>query len=67
MFANFMKSRRKELKISQNFIADKLKVGQPAVAMWESGRTMPRADKLPALAQVLKCNVSDLLTDQKET
>ena len=33
-----------------------------AVGMWETGARMPRADKLPKLAEVLGCSVADLST-----
>lgn len=36
-----------------------------AVAMWETGARMPRADKLPKLAEVLGCSVADLFTTEK--
>ena len=64
---NPIKKIRIEKKIKQEYIAKGMNVTVATVSRWESGEFLPRADKLPALAQVLKCNVSDLLTDQKET
>ena len=56
-----LKRFRKELGLKQKELADKLGVGQSAVAMWESQKALPRTDKLPVLAKVLKCSVSALL------
>jgi len=45
---------------TQRELADKLSVRQPSVAMWETGASMPRADRLPALARALNCRIGDL-------
>ena len=37
---------------------------QAAVGMWETGARMPRADKLPKLAEVLGCSVADLFNTE---
>ena len=46
--------------ISQAQLAKLMETTQAAVAMWETGARMPRADKLPKLAEVLGCSVADL-------
>lgn len=56
-----IKKAREKAGLTQQELADKLGVGQSAVAMWESQKALPRTDKLPALAKVLKCSVSALL------
>lgn len=63
---NVIKTQRESIGLTQLKLSQKLKIARSTVAMWESGRTIPRADKLPALAKILKCNVSDLLTEPKE-
>lgn len=55
-----IKSLRIKKGISQDTLAKLLGTTQAAVAMWETGARMPRADKLPRLAEVLGCTVSDL-------
>lgn len=40
------------------------KVSQQAVAKWENGDAMPRADKLLAIAQVLGTTVDALLREE---
>lgn len=56
-----IKKAREKAGLTQQELADKLGVGQSAVAMWESQKALPRTDKLPVLAKVLKCSVSALL------
>lgn len=51
--------------ISQAQLAKLMETTQAAVAMWETGARMPRADKLPKLAEVLGCSVADLFANQK--
>lgn len=46
--------------ISQAQLAKLMETTQAAVAMWETGARMPRAGKLPKLAEVLGCSVADL-------
>jgi putative transcriptional regulator len=55
-----LRSLRKSLKISQKQLAELMKVRQSTVAMWESGKSFPRADKLPELAKILGCTLDDL-------
>lgn len=56
-----IKKAREKAGLTQQELADKVGVGQSAVAMWESQKALPRTDKLPVLAKVLKCSVSALL------
>lgn len=55
-----IKRQRMSQNMTQQQLADKLNVVRTTVAMWENGNSMPRSDKLPELARILKCNVSDL-------
>lgn len=58
---NKIEAKRKGLKISQEALGKLLGVSQGAVSQWESGESLPRADKLPELAKILNCTVDDLL------
>lgn len=60
---NKIKVLRERKKMTQQQLADLLHVLQPAVAMWESGDNMPRADKLPQLAKILECTIDDLFCE----
>ena len=57
---------RKEMKLSQEQLADKLNVSRQAVSKWESGASYPEMDKLIALCKLFKCSIDDLTnTDVK--
>lgn len=58
---NRLKYYRKQKGFSQTDIAERIEVSQQAVAKWEAGEAMPRADKLPLLAKVLNCTTDELL------
>ena len=49
--------------MSQFGLAHLLNVSQQAIAKWESGKSQPRADKLPEIAKVLGCTIDDLYRD----
>ena len=55
-----IKMLRKRRKLSQQKLADALDVCQQAVAKWENGSAMPRADLLPKLADLLGCSIDEL-------
>ncbi len=61
-----MKALRVALKLSQDDVAKALHVDRSAVAKWETGAAMPRADKLPALARLLGCTIEELMADEKD-
>lgn len=50
--------------VSQYGLARRLGVTKMAVSRWESGAAMPTADKLPTIAALLECKVSDLYDDE---
>ena len=58
---NALKKMRLKRRLSQEDIAKKMGVTPATVCRWENGEFLPRADKLPVLAKVLKCSVSALL------
>lgn len=55
-----VKALREAKKLTQSELAAQLNVGQTTVAMWETGYSFPRADKLPELAKILGCRIDDL-------
>lgn len=57
---NKIKDKREAAGLTQHRLAEALGVDRSAIAKWETGEALPRADKLPALAKVLSCNVDDL-------
>ena len=55
-----IKQLRKKSSMKQEELAKKLKIDRSTIAKWETGEALPRADKLPALAKIFKCNIDDL-------
>ena len=55
------KKARMTANLTQSAIAEKLGISRTTVAMWETGESLPRADKLPQLAEILGCTVDELL------
>ena len=60
---NRIKYYRKKNIFSQADIAERIGVSQQAVAKWETGKSMPRADKLPLLAKLLNCTTYELFEE----
>lgn len=56
-----IKNIREQAGLTQVEVAKALNVGQSAVAAWETGRTLPRADKLIDIAKLLNCTIEELL------
>lgn len=61
--------RRKELGLSQEALAEKLDVSRQAVAKWETGQTLPTAERLAELCRLLEVSPAELLgfSAQEET
>lgn len=47
--------------MTQDVLSQKLKVTRAVVSAWETGKAVPRLDKLKPLAKVLQCEITDLL------
>lgn len=61
-----LKEKRESAGLTQEDVAIQLRVGRTTVSMWETGESMPRADKLPKLAALYGCNIDDLFGDDKQ-
>lgn len=46
---------------TQEQVAQKMGVQRASVCRWETGVSLPRADKLPKLAALLNCSIDELL------
>ncbi|MDL2224944.1 helix-turn-helix domain-containing protein [Eubacteriales bacterium OttesenSCG-928-M02] len=55
-----IKELRESKKMTQVALANKLGVTRTAVAMWESGDSMPKAKMLPQLAKELDCTIEEI-------
>lgn len=61
------KELRQAVGATQTQIAEKLNVAQSTVATWENNdSSYPRAELLPALADLLHCSIDDLFGRGKE-
>lgn len=61
-----IKNYRLKAGLTQAELAERMGVHQTAVAQWEKGQAAPTASKLPMLAAVLSCSISELFNDSKE-
>ncbi|MBR4618194.1 MAG: helix-turn-helix domain-containing protein [Bacilli bacterium] len=61
----FIANCRKEKKITQEQLAEKLCITDRAVSKWERGLSLPDADKMLDLCNTLDINVNELLNGEK--
>jgi transcriptional regulator with XRE-family HTH domain len=54
------------MNLTQDELAERLKISRTTVTMWETGEAMPRADKLPELAKILGCTIDDLFKSEEK-
>lgn len=60
-----IKELRVQAGMKQIELAMKIGVSQGAVSQWEKGYTMPKADLLPKIAQILNCTIDELLKNNE--
>jgi transcriptional regulator with XRE-family HTH domain len=58
-----IRKHREACNLSQKELADMLNVTQAAVSHWETGRRVPDANDLIAIAKALHCKVDDLIKE----
>lgn len=61
----FIANCRKEKNITQEQLAEKLYITDRAVSKWERGLSLPDADKMLDLCNILDINVNELLNGEK--
>ena len=59
-----IKKLREAAGLSQMALSEIISVPQSTIASWETGRALPRADKLPLIAKALGCTIDDLLNEK---
>lgn len=52
--------------LTQREVAERIGIDQSAVALWETGKTAPRASILIKLSELYHCTVDDLLRDDEK-
>ena len=60
----FIKEKRKEKKITQSELAEKLNVTDRAVSKWENGICMPDSGIIPELCKILNITINDLFSGE---
>lgn len=66
-FGEKITTRRREIGLSQDALANMLGIRRGAVGHWESGRSIPSGlDQLHALASALKVSVCWLIDDEPD-
>lgn len=60
-----IKSRREQLKLSQEYVAEQLGVSRQAVSKWETGQSEPATNNLIQLAKTLEISLVELVDPQK--
>ena len=61
---NPIRKYRKENKMTQDELAEKLGVLQTSISQWELGLCKPRILTLFKMADLFKCKVDDLLREE---
>ena len=61
----FIAERRKSKNITQEQLAEKLYITDRAVSKWERGLSLPDADKMLDLCNILDINVNELLNGER--
>lgn len=64
---NNIKKLRKNCGLTQETIAQQLGINQSTVSMWEKNRSMPRANTIYRLAEILKCSIDDIFNERNGT
>ena len=67
MFSESLKTLRKQKGFSQEELASRLHVVRQTISKWEKNLSVPDADTLIRLAEILEVSVSELLGSKIET
>ena len=65
-FSERLKTLRKQVKLTQAQIAEKLNISQQAYASWGARSKKPTQDNLVKIAQILNVSVDYLVETQKK-
>ena len=65
IFAEKLKTLRKEKNISQEQLAEKIHVSRQAITKWESGNGIPDIENLIAISALFNESLDSLLSEEK--
>ena len=58
----FISEKRKEAKLTQSELAEKLNITDRAISKWENGKSMPDSGIIPELCKILNITITDLFS-----
>lgn len=61
----FIQEKRRERKLTQEQLAEKLNITDRAISKWENGINMPDAGTIPELCNILDISINDLFSGEK--
>lgn len=61
----FIQEKRREQKLTQEQLAEKLNITDRAISKWENGINMPDAGTIPELCNILDISINDLFSGEK--
>lgn len=62
-FGENLKNLRKAKKLSQEELAEKMRVSRQSVSKWETGDAYPEMNNLLELCKIFHCHINDLVND----
>lgn len=65
-FSEKLRSMRKEYKMSQEQLAEKLNVSRQAITKWETGGGLPDIENVLAIAELFQISLDELLSAKKK-
>ena len=60
----FIQEKRKEKKLTQSYLAEKLGITDRAISKWENGICLPDAGTMPELCNLLNISINDLFSGE---
>ena len=61
-----LKNARIRAGLTQEEVAEKLKIDQSAISLWETGRNGPKVSRLPEIAKLFGTTIDELLKEDEE-
>ncbi|MCH5171579.1 MAG: helix-turn-helix transcriptional regulator [Erysipelotrichales bacterium] len=66
-FGKFISAKRKELKISQALLAEKLNIDSKTLSKWENGVNYPDLESAHKIAEIFNISLDDILNENFDT
>ena len=67
MLGQKIKNKRKELNLTQEYLAEKLNISRQAVSKWEAGKSEPSMNNLLELSKIFGVDISYFNEEKKES